>query len=132
MDASRPYHPDGTLPSELAIWVFGSNLLGRHAGGAARVAAERFGARDGVAYGATGDAYAIPTVGRYGERLPLEQVGEEVAAFITYARLHSVSRFFVTRVGCGIAGFTDADIAPLFREAPANCSLPEAWRAQLG
>jgi hypothetical protein len=116
------------LPGGPAVWVFGSNLLGRHAGGAARVAAAQFGAAEGVAYGATGNAYAIPTVGRRGERLSLEQVSQEVAAFLAYARLHTGLQFYVTRIGCGIAGFTDADIAPLFRGSPGNCNLPETWR----
>ncbi|MES1196106.1 MAG: hypothetical protein ABUL58_04090 [Steroidobacter sp.] len=104
-------------------------MAGAHAGGAARAAAEQFGAKLGVSEGRTGDAYAIPTVNKVGDRLSLEKIGTAVRTFINYASEHSEQRFFVTRIGCGIAGYQDKDIAPMFREAPANCDLPVNWRA---
>ena|SRR5208337_5019742 len=128
---TRTYHADGTLPSpdQPFVWVFGSNLAGFHGGGAARVACERFGAQRGVGIGRTGNAYALPTIDRYGNRLSVAQIAEHVAAFLDYAREHTNEQFWVTRVGCGIAGNADEEIAPLFAEAPPNCSLPDTWRA---
>ena len=58
----------------------------------------------------------------------IEEVKAAVDCFLTYARLHPTYDFFVTRVGCGLAGFDDKDIAPMFKEAPANCSLPITWK----
>lgn len=129
----RTFHADGTLPPPDAgfVWVFGSNMAGAHAGGAARVAAERFGARHGVGMGRTGNAYALPTIDQSGRRLTIAQIAVHVAAFLDYARGRESERFWVTRVGCGIAGNADEDVAPLFADAPANCSLPDAWQALL-
>lgn len=135
------FHDDGTLPGAHAIWVFGSNLAGRHGAGAALVAKAQFGARNGVGMGRTGQAYAIPTKdGRSGgslmnpaEILELDEVATHVAAFCEYARSHPELQFFVTRVGCGLAGsaFNDQRIAPLFIGAPLNCSFPRQWQVHL-
>jgi hypothetical protein len=111
------------------IFVFGSNLAGRHGAGAAKVARERYGAVYGVGEGATGRAYAIPTKDGYLRTLPLASIEASVRAFVDYARLHSRERFKVTRIGCGLAGLADVDIAPMFRGAPANCRLPDGWPA---
>ena len=107
------------------IFVFGSNLAGKHGGGAARLAYERFGAEWGVGVGPTGQCYAIPTM--YGG---VEDIRPYVDGFIRYAEQHPELIFLVTRVGCGIAGFTDAQIAPLFAEARdlQNVALPMEWR----
>lgn len=136
---SRRYHRDGTVPDLGAIWVFGSNLAGRHGAGAAKVAKEQFGARYGVGVGATGRAYAIPTKdGRSGgkltdpaELLSLDSVRQHIEHFIEYARANPGLSFTVTRVGCGLAAFADKDIAPLFACAPANCTFAQEWRAFL-
>ncbi|MBI1340118.1 hypothetical protein GC169_07920 [bacterium] len=123
------WHTDGTLPTGPDwIYVFGSNLAGFHAGGAARAAVDRFGAVTGVAEGPTGRAYAIPTKDQMIRTLPLERVAEGVARFLDHAAATPDRRYFVTRVGCGLAGFRDQDIAPLFRPAPENCSFADAWR----
>lgn len=135
----RQYHCDGTVPDLGAIWVFGSNLAGRHGAGAAKVAKEQFGARYGIGVGATGRAYAIPTKdgrsgGRLtdpGELLSLESVRAHIERFLEYARTNPELRFTVTRVGCGLAAFDDRDIAPLFAGAPANCTFAQEWRALL-
>ncbi|MBU2741856.1 hypothetical protein HAQ01_05075 [Acidithiobacillus thiooxidans] len=120
-------HKDGTLPTSPAIFVFGSNLAGRHGAGAAKIARLRFGAVPGVGRGRTGDAYAIPTKNAHLGVLSLEEVRRGVNDFLRYAKDHQELRFFVTRVGCGLAGFTNQEIAPMFREATENCYFPEEW-----
>ena len=98
--------------SKCEIFVFGSNLQGLHNGGAARTAYKKFGAEWGVGVGRTGQCYAIPTM--HGG---LKDIKPYVDDFVEYARTHPNNRFLVTRVGCGIAGFTDEEMAPLFKEA---------------
>lgn len=113
-----------TTLSDDEIFVFGSNLQGRHGGGAARMAHQRFGAEWGIGTGPTGQTYAIPTM--HGG---VEAIKPYVDEFIEYAESHPQNRFLVTRVGCGIAGFTDSQIAPLFAAALRlpNVSLPLDW-----
>ncbi len=111
--------------------MFGSNLDGMHEGGAARFAASRHGAELGVGEGITGSSYALPTVGHMFSRMPMSQVARAVFNFLGFAWAHPEMDFQVTRVGCGIAGFTDADIAALFTNAPANCSFDTAWSSYL-
>lgn len=130
-EVSMKFHTDGTLPDAndpRTVWVFGSNLAGIHGAGAARVALEKFGAVDGQGVGYRGQSYAIPTMNRKLARLPRHVIAMHIAKFIVFAHHHSKHNFFVTRVGCGIAGYTDAEIAPMFKAAPANCSFAEAWR----
>lgn len=112
--------------AENEIFVFGSNLRGFHSGGAARAAMDKFGAEWGVGVGRTGQTYAIPTM--HGG---VDAIKPYVDEFVEYAKAHPELRFLVTRVGCGIAGFRDEDIAPLFAECVAleNVFLPETfWR----
>jgi hypothetical protein len=94
--------------------VFGSNLGGRHGKGAARDAVRLFGAEPGVGSGPTGSAWAIPTKDEDMRRLPLERIAESVAELREHAAARPEDRFLVTRIGCGLAGFSDEDIAPLF------------------
>ena len=111
---------------ENEIFVFGSNLRGMHGGGAARVAMEEFGAEWGVGVGRTGQTYAIPTM--HGG---VDAIKPYVDEFVEYAKAHPELKFLVTRVGCGIAGFRDKDIAPLFADCVEleNVFLPEKfWR----
>ncbi|MCA2997677.1 MAG: hypothetical protein ING75_03650 [Rhodocyclaceae bacterium] len=122
------FHEDGSRPADKAIFVFGSNLNGHHGGGAAYAAYRHFGAEVGVGVGPTGQSYAIPTLNREMDRMALADIRKHVADFITYARSNPNKRFFVTRVGCGIAGFEDRQIAPMFSGAPGNCSFAEDWR----
>lgn len=125
----RTYHADGAAPAAHQVFVFGSNLSGFHAGGAARAAHELHGAEWGVGEGRTGNAYAIPTVGaNFGGPLTLSDIRRAVEIFLHHAAIHPEDAFLVTRVGCGIAGHKDEDIAPMFRDAPFNCSLPEPWQ----
>lgn len=111
------------------IFVFGSNLAGRHGKGAALAARVEHGARYGVGVGPTGNAYAIPTRGRRLEVLPLSAITGHVADFLRYAGERPDLSFQVTKIGCGLAGYSEAQIAPLFAGAPANCELPDGWRS---
>lgn len=110
------------------VFVFGSNLAGRHGKGAALHARLCHGAVYGCGEGRQGDSYAIPTKDHNIRTLPLEQIAKHVESFIEHARLHSNEQFQVTRIGCGLAGYKDSDIAPLFKDAPDNCDLPDGWR----
>jgi hypothetical protein len=109
------------------IFVFGSNLAGRHGKGAALTAKIDFGAEYGVGIGRTGDAYAIPTKSSTLETLTLDIIEYHVDRFIEYALSNKDLEFFVTRVGCGLAGYKDCDIGPMFKAAPNNCKLPLEW-----
>lgn len=109
------------------IFVFGSNYAGYHAGGAARTAMEKYGAVWGLGEGLAGNSYAIPTKDEKLESLQLEQVKEGVDKFLRFAWERPELYFFVTRIGCGLAGFTDDQIAPLFKGATPNCELPHGW-----
>lgn len=117
--------PDNvTQLSGCEIFVFGSNLEGQHFGGAARTAYEKFGAEWGVGDGPTGKCYAIPTM--HGG---IDVIKPYVDKFLRYAKEQPMNRFLVTRIGCGIAGFSDKEMAPLFLEALRipNISLPNKW-----
>lgn len=109
------------------IFVFGSNLAGRHGKGAALIAVQRFGAIYGEGEGIQGDAYAIPTKDYGLHTLPLQTVATYVSRFIDYANWHPRDTFYVTRIGCGFAGYRDSDIAPLFYNAPDNCVFDTRW-----
>ena len=104
------------------IFVFGSNLAGMHGGGAARAAVRHFGAIMGQGVGLQGRSYAIPTM-----QGGVETIRPYVDEFITFAKEHKELTFLVTRIGCGIAGFTPAEIAPLFKDAVdvENIWLPD-------
>ena len=110
------------------IFVFGSNLAGMHAGGAARVAVEKFGAVMGQGVGLQGQSYAIPTM-----QGGVETIVPYVDEFIRFADCHPEMTFLVTRIGCGIAGFTDKEIAPLFVKAInlPNVHLPLSFWKEL-
>lgn len=128
------YHHDGTLPKGQEIFVFGSNLSGIHGAGAARVAREQFGAEPGIGSGFTGTSYAIPTKSKGIQRtLTLEEIRPYIEFFVktTISEDGCMLDFFVTRVGCGLAGYEDHEIAPLFRGAGPNCNFPDQWREYL-
>lgn len=117
-------------PSQIAelkeneVFVFGSNLDGIHLGGAARYAFDKFGAICGQGVGLHGQSYAIPTM-----QGGVETIKPYVDDFIVFAREHKEQTFLVSRVGCGIAGFQDKDIAPLFKDAvdDSNIILPKEF-----
>jgi hypothetical protein len=106
------------------IFVFGSNLQGMHGGGAAYIAYRKFGAIWGQGVGLQGQSYGIPTM-----QGGVDTIRPYVDEFIQFAKQHPELIFLVTRIGCGIAGFTDSQIAPLFASAHdvANIVLPRNW-----
>lgn len=109
------------------VFVFGSNLAGRHGGGAALHAAQKHGAQEGVGEGLTGNSYALPTMDAHIRPRHIAYIAASIDKFIDVARQSPELRFRVTRVGCGIAGFTDDQIAPLFLGAPDNCEFDPLW-----
>ena len=128
------FHEDGSLPLSGETFVFGSNLAGRHGAGAAKIAREKFGAKYGLASGLGGRSYAIPTKDHHLQSLSLDEIASHIRKFVTYTNNPSVialiGDFFVTRVGCGLAGYKDHQIAPMFKGA-SNCSFAEQWRPYL-
>lgn len=109
------------------IFVFGSNLAGRHGKGAAHFAVRHKGALYFNGFGRQGMSYAIPTKGYNLEVLPLATINEYVHKFIQYAKKEKESVFYVTAIGTGLAGYTHEEIAPMFKNAPLNCILPPEW-----
>jgi hypothetical protein len=109
------------------IFVFGSNLAGRHGKGSALCAKQKWGAKYGVGVGPTGRAYAIPTKDRNLNVLPLKAIKRHVDDFIIYAHQHPEEEFQIVKIGCGLAGYKEQDIAPMFIGAPINCHLPKGW-----
>lgn len=99
------------------IFVFGSNLAGRHGKGAALEAVEKWGAKYGQGEGRQGNSYAIPTKDAKLKVLPLSRIQYYVAQFLHYAHTHRALDFNVTRVGCGLAGYDDKEMLHLFRHA---------------
>ena len=109
---------------ENEIFVFGSNLAGAHGGGAAWLAYRRFGAVWGEGVGLHGRTYAIPTM-----QGGVDTIKPYVDDFILFAKEHRELTFLVTRIGCGIAGFRNEEIAPLFKDAICveNIILPKEF-----
>jgi hypothetical protein len=125
------YHKDGTTPKKDEVFVFGSNLAGIHGAGAAKAAKENFNAVLGKGVGLTGRSYAIPTKSRSISTLPLNKIEEFVNDFCRFTHAKHDLEFFVTRIGCGLAGYEDAQIAPMFKSANTNCNFPEEWAEYL-
>ena len=124
-DSLGPFTPEWIkelAPNE--VFVFGSNLGGFHGGGAARAAMNLFGAVWGQGVGLQGQSYAIPTM-----QGGVETIKPYVDEFVRFADSRPDLYFYVTRIGCGIAGFRDEDIAPLFKDALslANVALPKTF-----
>jgi hypothetical protein len=113
------------------VFVFGSNLAGRHGKGAALFALKNRGAVRGQGDGLQGQSYAIPTKDERIETLPLEAIRPYVRRFLAFAASRPDLRFQVTAIGCGLAGYSPDDIAPMFRGAPSNCDLPDEFVAVL-
>lgn len=101
--------------------MFGSNANGAHGGGAARTAYEKFGAVWGEGHGLHGQSYAIDTMSG------LDEMAREVVTFLEFAAEHPELQFLVTEIGCGIAGYTVVQVAPLFAGAASNVVLPESF-----
>lgn len=106
---------------ENEVFVFGSNLQGMHAGGAAKQALDQFGAIYGKGVGRQGQCYAIPTMGG------LQEMHQYIIDFKEYALLRPDLTFLVTPIGTGIAGRKAEDIAPMFKNSPDNVVLPDEF-----
>ncbi|MBE6296806.1 MAG: hypothetical protein E7086_09960 [Bacteroidales bacterium] len=124
MDKKRVSPQWITTLADDEVFVFGSNLEGLHGGGAALLAYERFGAVWGQGTGLQGKSYGIPTM--HGG---VDVIAPYVDEFIAFAREHKGLKFLVTEIGCGIAGFTVEEMAPLFRKAldEVNIYLPQRF-----
>lgn len=114
------------------IFVFGSNTAGRHGKGAALFAKKNFGAIQGVGEGIQGNSYGIPTKDSNLKVLSLEEIGQSISTFLGFAYANPDLLFMVTRVGCGLAGFKDEQIAGQFALAPENCVFDLKWKPFLG
>jgi hypothetical protein len=113
------------------IFVFGSNLAGRHGKGAALVARNAWGAVYGNGVGPQGQSYAIPTKDERLKTLPLATIKKHVDDFLAHALRRPYDRFIVTAIGCGLAGYHPQDIAPMFANATPNCILDRRFLAIL-
>jgi hypothetical protein len=115
----------GRTPKPLTeIFVFGSNLAGRHGAGAAKFAVENHGAIYGQGIGLQGESYGIPTKDHNIQTLPLDRIQVYVQEFLEFATNHPELLFKVTAVGCGLAGYIPEQIAPFFLKYPSNVKLP--------
>jgi len=112
----------------MKIFVFGSNLAGRHGAGSALEAKNNWGAEYGIGIGRTGNAYAIPTKDEKLNVLPLVEIIDYIEGFKHYARLHPELEFVVVKIGCGLAGYEEGMMKQFFCDCPVNCELPEGWR----
>jgi hypothetical protein len=112
------------------VFVFGSNLAGRHGAGAAKIAMQKFGARYGIGIGLQGNSYALPTKDLDIETMPLYDIGLEIERLLQFADKNRHLKFYVTKIGCGLAGYKVEQIAKLFAKwcIPSNVILPkEFW-----
>lgn len=109
------------------IFVFGSNLAGRHGKGAALYAAKNCGAQRGVGRGRTGNSYAIPTKDERLNILPRDMIKVAADEFIEYARENPELTFYLTPVGTGLAGYSKSSMRHLFQEAPSNVEWAKTW-----
>ena len=130
MTYNREYTPEfftSLQPNE--IFVFGSNIRGMHGGGAAAIACRKFGAEWGVGEGLTGQCYALPTM-----EGGVDYIAGKVQKFLACAMSHPEKKFYVTKIACGIAGFTIEEIGPLFADAidMPNVILPHEFVEVIG
>jgi hypothetical protein len=120
-----------SLPDN-GVFVFGSNLQGIHGAGAAKVARAKYGAKIGVGFGISGKSYAIPTKETPYITMQLEAIHSYVVLFGFDAELNPNYNFYITQLGCGLAGYNPAQIAPMFKHIDYdNCYYSEEWREYL-
>ncbi|AMW78568.1 hypothetical protein AMD27_06510 [Acinetobacter sp. TGL-Y2] len=124
------YHDESIIKSlaEDTVFVFGSNLAGTHAGGAAKTALLHFGAVKGAGRGWSGQSYAIPTMNEHLQQMPLSQIQHYIEDFKIYTKNHPKIKYFITSVGCGVAGYKVEEIAPMFKGISKNVILPVSFR----
>lgn len=121
------FHKDGTSPINGEIFVFGSNLAGRHGAGAAKLAYQKFGAIYGQATGLQGNSFAIPTKDQILKPLDLKSIKFYVDDFLIFTQVYPEKEFWVTAIGCGLAGNSHSEIAPMFKKSGENISLPDCF-----
>ena len=124
MTRFTPHQVTELAPDE--VFVFGSNASGHHGGGAAHIAWQKFGAVWGEGHGLHGQTYAIDTMSGMGA------FRADAETFVSFAQQHPELTFLLTPVGCGIAGYTPEEVAPMFATLPANVVLPEVFARALG
>lgn len=113
------------------IFVFGANEAGRHGRGSALEAVKKHGAIYGRGYGLQGNSFGIPTKDKNLKILPLSKINEYVKLFLDFAKQNPECKFNVVKVGCGLAGYKDSDIAPMFKNKPDNVYLDKEWQIYL-
>ena len=126
----KKYTPENIIElKENEVFVFGSNMNGNHAGGAAYLAVQKFGAEMGNPEGIQGQSYAIPTLDKEMERINLTDLEKSIRRFYEYADKHPENTFYMTKIGCGIAGYELSDIATVVncRDIPENVIIPEEF-----
>lgn len=132
MNKKYEYTPEAITSLEKGeVFVFGSNLAGIHGAGAAKLAAQKFGAVFGQGVGLQGSSYAIPTKDFSIETLEFASIQKHVEDFINFAKQNPKKTFLVTLIGCGLAGYDPKDIAPLFHSVPLNVVLPKQFASDL-
>lgn len=125
------FHIDGTKPKNNEIFVFGSNLAGIHGKRAALYAVKECGAKYGIGVGFQGSSYAIPTKDAVLVPLKLEIINQFIITFILFTKNNLHMDFFMTRIGCGLAGYKDNEIAPMFKGNHLNINFPIEWKDYL-
>jgi hypothetical protein len=123
----RRFHEDGEPADFDDVFVFGSSIDGAHRSESAAAAVKHYGARVGISIGQRGNSYAIPVKDADMKPLPLADIRAHVDDFLRYAASRPRTSFFVTRIGCGLNGREDQQIAALFSQAPENCSFAKEW-----
>lgn len=121
------YYEEGEKPARGELFVFGSNLAGRHGKGAAKDALRLYGAVYGQGIGLQGRSYAIPTKDHHLGVLPLMDIRRRIKVFVDFTRNNPQLSFYITRVGCGLAGYKDEEVAPLFKGIQLNCRIHRHW-----
>ena len=111
------------------IFVFGSNEAGIHGAGAAKLAVEKFGAKMGMGYGLQGQSFGIPTKDTFIRTLSLDKIEFYIYSFLSEVMEYTDTEFLVTKIGCGLAGYSEEEIANLFKGKfiPENVILPESF-----
>lgn len=125
------FHKDGTQPRNGEVFVFGSNLAGIHGAGAARAALNYYGAVLYKGVGRHGQSYAIPTKDRRIHTLSLDVIENHVAVFLDEAKRTPETEYWLTAIGCGLAGYNHSEIAPMFNPPLENISYPDVWEPYL-
>ena len=129
-----PVNENGLIDQldEGEIFVFGSNMAGRHGAGAALQARLKFGAIYGIGEGFTGQCYALPTLNSRLEQLSDYDLQLGIDIFLEIARGNPKLTFLLTKVGCGLAGYDETYIKDKFKDVPPNVILPQDWIEKCG